>query len=111
MPGVVPQHSVPAASALPARGLHLERRRRWPLADNRDQAGNQLFYYVNNFHDYLRNTPGIDFGAALRQLRGRRPRSLAQVNDGAAISTRGGNGTDYCQQREHGHAARRHARR
>ena len=35
---------------------------RWTV--NRSQAGTQLFYYVNRFHDHLRDAPGIGFNAA-----------------------------------------------
>ena len=49
---------------------------------NREQAGTQLFYFVNNFHDYLRDAPGIEFGASSGSFEGLDP-VLAQVDDGA----------------------------
>ena len=32
---------------------------------NRAQAGTQLFYYVNRFHDHLRDAAGIGFDDSL----------------------------------------------
>ena len=53
---------------------------------NRAQAGTQLFYYVNVFHDHLRDAPGIGFGAAAGNLEGG-DRVIAQFDDGATTDT------------------------
>jgi extracellular elastinolytic metalloproteinase len=53
---------------------------------NRAQAGTQLFYYLNVFHDHLRDAPGIGFGAASRNLEGG-DRVIAQFDDGATTDT------------------------
>ena len=87
-------------------GLHLGRRHEATAGQtNRDQAGNQLFYYVNNFHDYLRDTPGIDFGAssgnfenADRVARARSTTAPTSLDARQLQRLR--------QQRQHGHAAR-----
>ena len=50
---------------------------------NRNQAGTQLFYYVNRFHDHLRNAPGIGFTAASGNFEGP-DRLEAQASNGAA---------------------------
>ncbi len=50
--------------------------------ENRNQAGTQLFYYVNAFHDHLRDTPGIGFNAASGNFEGA-DRVQAQVDDGS----------------------------
>ncbi len=50
---------------------------------NRAQAGTQLFYYVNLFHDHLRDAPGIGFGATSGNFEGG-DRVIAQFDDGAA---------------------------
>jgi hypothetical protein len=47
---------------------------------NRNQAGTQLFYYVNTFHDHLRDTAGIGFTAG--NFEGA-DRVQAQVDDGS----------------------------
>ncbi len=52
---------------------------------NRNQAGAQLFYFVNRFHDYLRDTPGIAFGPTSGNFEGA-DRVLAQVDNGAGVS-------------------------
>ena len=91
----------------PPRALHLGAAAR-PTAGRptASQAGNQLFYYVNNFHDYLRDTPGIDFGVSSGQLRGRRRGPCpGRRRRGPADSTAGE--LRLRQQREHGHAAGR----
>ena len=55
---------------------------------NRNQAGTQLFYYVNRFHDYLRDASGIGFNAASGAYEG--PDAVqAQVDDGAATGAGG----------------------
>ena len=51
--------------------------------DNLAQAGTQLFYFVNLFHDHLRDAPGIGFGASSNNFEGS-DRVNAQVDDGAA---------------------------
>ena len=49
---------------LPAHRLQLgERRSRFSWTVNRNQAGTQLFYFVNRA-DHLRDAPGIGFDAA-----------------------------------------------
>jgi len=53
--------------------------------DNLAQAGTQLFYFVNHFHDHLRDAPGIGFGASSNNFEGG-DRVNAQVDDGAATS-------------------------
>ena len=63
---------------------------------NRDQAGNQLFYYVNNFHDYLRDTPGIGFGPSSGNFENADAVD-AQVEDGADLLEAGNN--DYATTR------------
>jgi hypothetical protein len=60
---------------------------------NRNQAGNQLFYFVNNFHDHLRNAPGIGFDAASGAFEGTAGRVIAEVNDGAALN----GGRPFCE--------------
>ncbi|MBA3261120.1 MAG: M36 family metallopeptidase [Thermoleophilaceae bacterium] len=49
---------------------------------NRRQAGTQLFYFVNLFHDHLRDAPGIGFGASSGSFEGSDP-LYAQIDDGA----------------------------
>ena len=61
--------------------------------ENREQAGTQLFYYVNRFHDHLRDAPGIGFNAASGGFEGG-DRLNAQVEDGASTGTDPGF-TDY----------------
>jgi extracellular elastinolytic metalloproteinase len=51
---------------------------------NREQAGTQLFYFVNTFHDWLRDAPGVGFSAASGNHEGSDP-VQAQVDDGAAL--------------------------
>ncbi len=91
--GHVELHTVdasPAASTLPARRAAAGTATSHPAGrPTASQAGTQLFYFVNNFHDYLRDTPGIEFGASLRQLRGRPTACSAQVDDGADLAGRG----------------------
>ena len=53
--------------------------------DNLAQAGTQLFYFVNTFHDHLRDAPGIGFGASSNNFEGG-DRVHAQVDDGAATA-------------------------
>ncbi len=53
--------------------------------DNLAQAGTQLFYFVNLFHDHLRDAPGIGFGASSNNFEGS-DRVNAQVDDGAATA-------------------------
>jgi hypothetical protein len=53
--------------------------------DNLEQAGTQLFYFVNLFHDHLRDAPGIGFGASSNNFEGS-DRVNAQVDDGAATA-------------------------
>jgi extracellular elastinolytic metalloproteinase len=54
---------------------------------NRGQEGTQLFYYVNRYHDHLRDTPGIGFGTGSHNFEGI-DAVQAQVDDGAG--TEGG---------------------
>ena len=49
---------------------------------NRLQNARQVFYLVNNFHDYLRDDPGIGFDAASGNFEGV-DRVVAHSNDGA----------------------------
>ncbi len=70
---------------------------------NREQAGTQLFYFVNNFHDHLRDAPGSGSAPAPGTSRGRTA-VLAQVDDGADGSG-GRPDCDHSQQRQHGRAA------
>ena len=49
---------------------------------NLNQAATQLFWYVNLFHDHLRDTPGIDFDAASGAFEGVDP-VIGQVDDGS----------------------------
>ncbi len=49
---------------------------------NLNQAATQLFWFVNLFHDHLRDTPGIDFGPASGSFEGVDP-VLGQVDDGS----------------------------
>ena len=96
-PGVFPQDiTFPGATPCPPSptGCTWNSSDDGSWADNMSQAGNQLFFYVNNFHDYLRNTPGIDFGASSGNFEGG-DRVQAQVNDGAALLDAGGCGTGY----------------
>jgi hypothetical protein len=54
--------------------------------ENGEQAGTQLFYYVNRFHDHLRDAPGIGFTAASGGFEGG-DRLRAEVNNGAATDS------------------------
>jgi hypothetical protein len=56
---------------------------------NRKQAGTQLFYYVNRFHDHLRSAAGIGFTAASGGFEGDDP-LLAEVDNGASTETSSG---------------------
>ena len=49
---------------------------------NRNQAGTQLFYYVNTFHDHLRDASGIGFNGSSANFEGA-DRVQAQVDDGS----------------------------
>jgi extracellular elastinolytic metalloproteinase len=49
---------------------------------NRAQAGTQLFYYVNRFHDHLLSAPGIAFGPSSGNFEGA-DAVRAQVDEGA----------------------------
>jgi extracellular elastinolytic metalloproteinase len=51
--------------------------------DNLAQAGTQLFYYVNSFHDHLRDAAGIGFDDSSGNFEGS-DRVEAQVDDGSA---------------------------
>jgi extracellular elastinolytic metalloproteinase len=51
---------------------------------NRLQNARQVFYLVNNFHDYLRDDPGIGFDAASGNFEGA-DRVIANTNDGANL--------------------------
>ena len=53
---------------------------------NREQAGTQLFYFVNLYHDHLRGAPGIGFDVASGNFEGG-DRVIAQVDDGATTDT------------------------
>jgi extracellular elastinolytic metalloproteinase len=53
---------------------------------NRAQAGTQLFYFVNRFHDHLRDAPGIGFDDSSGNFEAG-DRVLAQVDDGASTDT------------------------
>jgi hypothetical protein len=55
-------------------------------AVNREQAGTQLYWFVNNFHDYLKADPGIQFNSASGNFEGG-DRVQAQVDDGANFSS------------------------
>ncbi len=48
---------------------------------NRNQAATQLFWFVNRFHDHLRNAAGIGFGPSSGSFEGS-DAVLAQVDDG-----------------------------
>lgn len=60
---------------------------------NREQAGTQLFYLLNTFHDHLRDAPGIGFDDGSNNFEGA-DRVEAQVDDGAAT---GSGGLPDCQ--------------
>ena len=75
----------PGAAPCPAFGCSWNSDVASSWATNRRQAGTQLFYFVNNFHDYLRDTPGIEFGASSGSFEGA-DRVLAQVDDGANLA-------------------------
>jgi extracellular elastinolytic metalloproteinase len=49
---------------------------------HREQAGTQLFYFVNRYHDHLRDAPGIGFDPASGNFEGG-DRVIGQVDDGA----------------------------
>ena len=49
---------------------------------NRAQAGTQLFYFVNTFHDHLRDAAGIGFDNSSGNFEGS-DRVIGQVDDGA----------------------------
>jgi extracellular elastinolytic metalloproteinase len=52
---------------------------------NRQQAGTQLFYFVNLFHDHLRDAPGIGFGPTSGNFEGA-DSVRAQVDVGANLN-------------------------
>jgi hypothetical protein len=54
--------------------------------ENRNQAGTQLFYYVNAFHDHLRDTAAIGFNSASGNFEGA-DRVQAQVDDGSTTDS------------------------
>jgi hypothetical protein len=54
-------------------------------AVNRDQEATQLFYYVNRYHDYLRDTSGIAFGSSSNNFEAG-DAVQAQVDDGASTN-------------------------
>jgi extracellular elastinolytic metalloproteinase len=56
---------------------------------NRAQEATQLFYYVNNFHDHLRDDPSIGFGPSSHNFEGA-DAVQAQVDDGAGTVVTGG---------------------
>jgi hypothetical protein len=56
----------------------------FPWTVNRAQAGTQLFWFVNSFHDHLRHDPSIAFDTPSGAMEGG-DRVLAEVDDGAAI--------------------------
>jgi hypothetical protein len=58
---------------------------------NRLQNARQVFYFVNNFHDYLRDDPGIGFDAASGNFEAA-DRVVANTNDGANLDGNLGNG-------------------
>jgi hypothetical protein len=53
---------------------------------NRAQAGTQLFYYLNRFHDHLRDAAGIGFDDSSGNFEGT-DRVIAQFDDGATTDT------------------------
>jgi extracellular elastinolytic metalloproteinase len=53
---------------------------------NRNQAGTQLFYFVNRYHDHLRDAPGIGFDEGSGNFEAG-DRVLAQVDDGASTDS------------------------
>jgi extracellular elastinolytic metalloproteinase len=53
---------------------------------NRAQAATQLFYYVNTYHDHLRDAPGIGFDDSSNNFEGA-DRVEAQVDDGATTGS------------------------
>jgi hypothetical protein len=59
------------------------------------QAGTQLFFFVNNFHDYLEANAGIQFGNASGNFEGADP-VAAQVDDGAETGTGSDTGFPDC---------------
>ncbi len=52
---------------------------------NQAQAATQLFYFVNTYHDHLRDAPGIGFDDSSNNFEGA-DRVEAQVDDGAATA-------------------------
>ena len=52
---------------------------------NQAQAATQLFYFVNTYHDHLRDAPGIGFDDSSNNFEGT-DRVEAQVDDGAATA-------------------------
>lgn len=72
--------SCPQASGLGACSWDFGGANSWDV--NRRQGGTQLFYYVNNFHDHLKNDPSIAFGPAAGNFEGA-DALHAQVLDGA----------------------------
>ena len=53
-----------------------------PWTTNLNQAGTQLFWYVNAYHDHLRDAAGIGFGASSGNFEGV-DRVIGQVDDGS----------------------------
>jgi hypothetical protein len=53
---------------------------------NREQAGTQLFYFINRFHDHLRDAAGIGFDDSSGNFEAG-DRVIAQVDDGASTGT------------------------
>jgi hypothetical protein len=54
--------------------------------DNREQAGTQLFYFVNRYHDHLRDAVGIGFDDSSGNFEGA-DRVQGQVDNGATTDT------------------------
>ena len=54
---------------------------------NRRQAGTQLYWFVNSFHDHLRDSPGIGFGPSSGAMEGDDP-VLAQADEGPRRTAR-----------------------
>ena len=73
-------------------------------ADNRRQAGTQLFYLINHFHDHLTSAPGIGFSEASGNFEdshtsgaaGAGDRVIGNANDGAATGDGAFDGLPDC---------------
>jgi extracellular elastinolytic metalloproteinase len=83
------QTAVPASSCPPV-GCSWNSATPSSQTTNRNQGGTQLFFFINRFHDHLRDAPGIGFNAASGSFDGADP-VYGEVDDGASTGCAGMN--------------------